>query len=930
MNENIRTEDDVFTADSVAHGSSSVGAAMNRVKSCLNYSLKQKYGVENDEISEAILRVHGLSKKNLEFINNFESLVESKAEVHSDESEETNIDQNSNKSDVSVSGILNENATPISKLLGYRYLYRKMVELYGKQRAKFLCGEMYDYSLALADSSNILKPYCFSVNMSRLVLEGRPFGKLHSLPPHRVSSYIACLNETVHQLSNHTAGALAIATLFLDCARVMLFEEHKTLFRLKHNRRYRKYMRNCLQNFVHSMNHLSRNSTESPFSNVSIFDKPKLRGLLDEDNFGWYFDLEKKPKDFATFKLLGKGDWTEYCVDVISEIQDIFMDIMDAGDVARNGLPITFPVTTCLPPEEKIIVNDSIKEIGGAFKDFEYGWTDVEGLYTRDENGNQVAINKVFRGKSDNFVKIKTYGKGREFVVTPDHLCVLEDGTKVKAQDLKENDRLAYVIPKNDVFEEKKFIDVCDFIEDPVLLGYQLKYKLVSEGRMSEGKWGGGNKRSYFPKSTIDQCSEDDFKTVPEIEYVTIPWGKAKSGIKRYLTPDFDLGFYIGLFFAEGHFSPNYNIGFSFNKNESKLIDFVTNKTKELCPGISVRTKLNENNAGCQVIMDVAVLGRFLEKFTGHLAANKVLDINQILKYNREFAEGILTGIIAGDGSVNEWSVSTCSVSNNGMASVQALSSLLGIGSSLRYGSEFREGDRAFGSDSTVYTVTFSKKEIANMISQHADYYPEKFGRLNTDVTMMTTCNPIVKKIEFVERPNTDVFNIEVDNEHHTYMLPSGIVTSNCNITIDDDRKIVDPAFVKKACKHDIFRYNIFVSQGNKIASCCFTGDQMFSYYGTDGKLYYLTFKEFAEKYVDGVGEKHLEDVGTVIDPNTGEKVPITGVICMNNDWKRIITLELEDGSVIKATPNQKFFDNNSKTFVMASEIYEHPERYDI
>lgn len=488
-----KVEDDIFTADSVAHGSSSVGAAMNRVKSCLNYSLKQKYGIEDDNITETILRVHGLSKKNLEFINNFESLVESKAEVHSEESEEANIDQNSNKSDVSVSGILVENATPIAKLLGYRYLYRKMVELYGKQRAKFLCGEMYDYSLALADSSNILKIYCFSINASRLVLEGRPFGKLHSLPPHRVSSYIACLNETVHQLSNHTAGALAIATLFLDCARVMLFEEHKTLFRLRHNKKYRKYIRNCLQNFVHSMNHLSRNSTESPFTNVSIFDKSKLRGLLDEDNFGWYFDMEKKPWDAS-----GK-DWTNYCVDVISEIQDIFMDIMDAGDVARNGLPITFPVTTL-------------------------------------------------------------------------------------------------------------------------------------------------------------------------------------------------------------------------------------------------------------------------------------------------------------------------------------------------------------------------------------------------------------------------------------------------NISVDDDRNVVEPDFVKKICKHDIFRYNIFVSQGNKIASCCFTGDQMFSYYNEEGKLCYLTFKEFVEKYIGkGVGEKHLENsLETIIDPNTGNKVPITGVICMKNDWHKIITLELEDGSVIKATPNQKFFDNNSKTFVMASEIYEHPERYDI
>ena len=355
-----KVEDDIFTADSVAHGSSSVGAAMNRVKSCLNYSLKQKYGIEDDDVSETILRVHGLSKKNLEFINNFESLVESKAEVHSDESEEVNIDQNANKSDVSVSGLLAENALPISKLVGYRYLYRKMVELYGKQRAKFLCGEMYDYSLALADSTNILKPYCFSINASRLVLEGRPFGKLYSLPPHRVSSYVACLDETIHQLSNHTAGALAIATLFLDCARVMLFEEHKTLFALKHSKKYRKYVKNCLQNFVHSVNFLSRGSIESPFTNVSIFDKPKLRDLLNEDNFGWYFDLDKKPWD-------AKGkNWTEYCVSVISEMQDIFMDIMDAGDVARNGLPITFPVTTLnisIDDNREIVDPDFVKKI---------------------------------------------------------------------------------------------------------------------------------------------------------------------------------------------------------------------------------------------------------------------------------------------------------------------------------------------------------------------------------------------------------------------------------------------------------------------------------------------------------------------------------------------------------------------------------------
>lgn len=360
--ENTKIEDDVFTADKVAHGSSSIGASLNRIKSCLNYSLKEKYGIENDEITESLLRIHGLSKKNFEFINNLESLVESKNPEHSDESEDVNVDPNANKSDISVSGLLNENTIPVSKLIGYRYLYRKMVELYGKQRAKFLAGELYDLSLALADASGILKPYCWSVNASRLVIEGRPFGKLYSAPPHRISSYIACLNEQAHQLAaGHLAGAVSIATIFLDCAHLLLANEKKSLYAIRHNKKYRKYVENCLQNFIHSVNHLSRNAVESPFTNVSIFDKPKLLGLLDDENFGWYFDIDKKPADAIFAK-----SWKDYCADIITEIQNIFLEIMDRGDVLRGGLPIVFPVTTCnisIDENRNLVDNDFVKNI---------------------------------------------------------------------------------------------------------------------------------------------------------------------------------------------------------------------------------------------------------------------------------------------------------------------------------------------------------------------------------------------------------------------------------------------------------------------------------------------------------------------------------------------------------------------------------------
>ena len=327
-------------ADNTTFESSSVNSALTRIKNTLNYSLKENYGIEDPEITEKFLHLHGLDKSRFDFINNFETLIEKGI---ADES----VDTNSNKCDKSITGFFSETAMPINKLVGYRYLYRKLKELYGKKRAKYLSGLMYDMSLMLADSTNILKPYCFSLNASKLVMEGRPFGSLPSGVPHRIGSYINILCEIIHQMSNHTAGALAIGSLFLDVAHVMVYREHKTLSDLQ-DPEYRKYIENSFQCFIHSVNFLSRNGSESPFTNVSFFGKPKLKALLANDNMGWYFDKEDVMDGIPeeALKDCGNRDWIDYIISIIFELQDIFGYVMDRGDVLHDNRPIEFPVCT--------------------------------------------------------------------------------------------------------------------------------------------------------------------------------------------------------------------------------------------------------------------------------------------------------------------------------------------------------------------------------------------------------------------------------------------------------------------------------------------------------------------------------------------------------------------------------------------------------
>lgn len=135
---------------------------------------------------------------------------------------------------------------------------------------------------------------------------------------------------SVNGIITHNCGSF-----FFDIAHLAILKMGITLDDVKTNNKCRKHFENEYQQLVHSVCHLSRNSSESPFSNLSIFDKVKIRSAIEND-FSWYF---QKPDDF-------EGDWITYCVDYIYELQQIFLNFFDKGDPLNGGLMYRFPVLT--------------------------------------------------------------------------------------------------------------------------------------------------------------------------------------------------------------------------------------------------------------------------------------------------------------------------------------------------------------------------------------------------------------------------------------------------------------------------------------------------------------------------------------------------------------------------------------------------------
>lgn len=318
---------------------------LKNVTECLAKSLKSKYGItdkkELEEKTEALLKLHGLSRPHFDPLSTISKLTFGNLQTINDVS----VDDNANKSSTNMEAITIEASLPYKKLAGYDYLYQTIKELYGKKEAKKCMASMFDYSLLLNDSTKILMVYCYCIDASKLVTEGRNFGTVHSGPAHRISTYISTLGDTIREISFTVAGAIAVGTIFLDIANLAIYRERITLDDLRNDRKVRKAMTNHFQQFIYTVNHYSRNAIESPFTNVSCFDRDKLKGLIGEDNYAWYF-----PKKAAVVEDNGlentKEAFKEFVLDYIEELQEIYIDLFDKGDPLRNGLQFAFPVTT--------------------------------------------------------------------------------------------------------------------------------------------------------------------------------------------------------------------------------------------------------------------------------------------------------------------------------------------------------------------------------------------------------------------------------------------------------------------------------------------------------------------------------------------------------------------------------------------------------
>lgn len=784
----------------------------------------------NDVIKEQLLKIEGIHPTQLDVANMSKKYFTEKL---SDVSIDTNANANE---DISPSSYASEVTKGIMKLEGYYLLWYYAKKKYGVKIANRLIKRILDGDIYFHDASGygVQTIYCLAISTQNIMIEGRPYGQLISLPPKRKDSFIAQVIEFVMDVSNQIMGAVAPSDLIINYSWYAKKERDELarsieMYKLQNksysaddpfimslNVAYKieseqiiEYLKtidnpvkvaekimekdiiNDFQKFVHVANNKFRINFQSPFTNISLFDRPNLRKIFEN----YFFP-----------------DGTQIDIEYVIYLEKLFGEFIAKGDPV-TGLPYRFPVVTCLTKDTEIFVkkgNFLIKQpVGQIFGSLNEGWTDVDNIKVFDQQGKLINVKKVFKQfKNEQVYKI-TFKNGYQVTVTGEHKFPTKRGL-LSAKELTEDDMVQY---NNFTYQLDNYVDklfVPEFLDNPYIVGVWIsnKNKLHEKYNMTKYAFEQLQHRKVFPYYIVKDNNIDISNTRTKDAY-----DRVKCSIPTYIDIDEDFGYFLGLFIAEGHITDE-EVGFSFNINETEYVNFVENYIQNKL-GLKVIKRVYEDRHCIQVCTYSSTLGKVLVKLVGK--GSTKLRLNDIIyNFPPNVIKAIIHGWLDGDGYTLQANVGNPRIigttSSKQLAyDMQALMKIIGIDSIIQ------ETDNARGfefTDNKLYYVKISSNNNEDLGVENKTYIRNGVFYDKGYIG--------IKSIELVDYQDY-VYDIWVDNEEHLYSLPSGIITHNCNIAVDENKNIIDRDFLNWACKVNLDRgvFNIYVNDGNKIASCC-------------------------------------------------------------------------------------------------------------
>lgn len=284
--------------------------------------------------------------------------------VNASTSSET--DANANVASKNVANLEGEVYKVTNRIIQRQRMKDKLNKLYpGQELGRQYIKDLENHIIYTHDeaSTPVLKPYCKAVTLYPLMLKG--VGNIDGVTPsapNDIQSFSGQVTNAVFLFSSQCKGAVALGDYFIALNYYVIQEfgpvwydkvdEVVTNSHFLHQYTVGHYIRKGMKQFIYGVNQPAGNrSYNSPFSNVSFYDKVYFKSLFGE----FYYPDGTQP------------EWN-----AIDKLQRIFMQLLREIRLIK---PLTFPVTTmALVHNNKEYLDPEYKELcaeewakGGSF-----------------------------------------------------------------------------------------------------------------------------------------------------------------------------------------------------------------------------------------------------------------------------------------------------------------------------------------------------------------------------------------------------------------------------------------------------------------------------------------------------------------------------------------------------------------------------------
>lgn len=270
-------------------------------------NLHKKYGEEMFVLS-------GIGEKDLDinsYSKNFFGLSKSNIADKS-------VDSNANVSDKSVLSWETESGKPLKRLNSMYMLWKEALNKHGIKRANKMIEAEINGTIRIHDLHMFNKSYCYASSLMPIVQDGMPFWDDDIRGVKHFDSLLRLAEQYICYMSNQIAGAVALPDLFVYADYFVRkdfgdtwYEDKNVLSRIEQ----------LFQQFIYSINFCWR-SNQSPFTNISVFDKYWLEAL-----FGSHINPDFSKPNFEN----------------VDRIQRLFVSILVKNSSTK---PKTYPVMT--------------------------------------------------------------------------------------------------------------------------------------------------------------------------------------------------------------------------------------------------------------------------------------------------------------------------------------------------------------------------------------------------------------------------------------------------------------------------------------------------------------------------------------------------------------------------------------------------------